>query len=219
VTQQVVTHAKEKAGQLADQARDAVREQLTAQKDRTAESLGSVAGAIREAGASLKEGDQAAIGQYADQLAGWVDDFNQYLRSHDLNQLVGEVEQFARRRPGLFLGGAFFLGFMAARFLKSSSPTGDWAGRRVDEREAVLPYEGGYPGQPSSWSEGRGPSLSGATAGAGMAGGAAAGPGGSFRSGASAGGYAAAGSATGATGGVAVAADESGTALGSIDDE
>jgi hypothetical protein len=33
---------------------------------------------------------------------------------------VDEVENFARRRPAMFLGGAFLLGLAATRFLKSS---------------------------------------------------------------------------------------------------
>jgi hypothetical protein len=38
--------------------------------------------------------------------------------------LVGDVENFARRQPALFIGGALALGILAARFLKSSSQQG-----------------------------------------------------------------------------------------------
>jgi hypothetical protein len=36
--------------------------------------------------------------------------------------LVGEVQDFARRQPTLFIGGAVILGFAALRFLKSATP-------------------------------------------------------------------------------------------------
>jgi hypothetical protein len=50
-----------------------------------------------------------------------------------VGELIGDVEQFARRSPALFLGGAFALGVLAARFVKSSSA-------------AANPRPQGYPG-------------------------------------------------------------------------
>ncbi len=39
---------------------------------------------------------------------------------------MSEVEDFARNKPAIFMGGAFILGAAAARFLKSSAgQTGD----------------------------------------------------------------------------------------------
>jgi hypothetical protein len=37
--------------------------------------------------------------------------------------MVRNVEDFARRQPALFIGGAFMLGLLGARFLKSSAQT------------------------------------------------------------------------------------------------
>jgi hypothetical protein len=45
-----------------------------------------------------------------------------YLTARDVDQLVSEAEAFARRQLAAFLGGAFALGFLVSRFLKSSSP-------------------------------------------------------------------------------------------------
>jgi hypothetical protein len=39
-----------------------------------------------------------------------------------VRELVGEVQDFARRQPTLFFGGAVVLGFAALRFLKSTAP-------------------------------------------------------------------------------------------------
>ena len=46
------------------------------------------------------------------------------MREKDVRQLVGEVQDFARRQPTLFFGGAVLLGFAALRFLKSAPPSG-----------------------------------------------------------------------------------------------
>jgi hypothetical protein len=116
--------AKDAAGNLVNQARTQVKTQLSSQKEKAAESLGSVAEAIRQTGSQLREQDQPMpVGQYADRAADMVDQVAAYLRNQEIDQMVGQVEDLARRQPAVFLGTAFAIGFMAARFLKSSSPT------------------------------------------------------------------------------------------------
>ena len=51
-----------------------------------------------------------------------------YLRGKDFDRMVDDLEGFARRQPALFLGGAFMLGLLAARFLKSGNPRGYGSG-------------------------------------------------------------------------------------------
>ena len=43
------------------------------------------------------------------------------IRNRDVGELVNEVQRFARRQPALFVGSAFAIGVIGARFLKSSS--------------------------------------------------------------------------------------------------
>ena len=129
----VVDQAAQKAGDIADQAKqtvaqatDQAREQVTSRLDdqinRAAEGLGGVAQALRQASQQVQEQNQGAFRQYIDTAADQVERLSGYLRSNDLGQIVGQVEDFARRQPALFLGGAFVLGLFGARFLKSSSP-------------------------------------------------------------------------------------------------
>jgi hypothetical protein len=47
------------------------------------------------------------------------------LRNKDLDQIVRDAESFARQRPAVFLGAAAVAGFLAVRFLKSSSQRDD----------------------------------------------------------------------------------------------
>ena len=41
-----------------------------------------------------------------------------------MDEVLDEVQNFARQQPALFLGTAVLLGLVAARFLKSSTPDG-----------------------------------------------------------------------------------------------
>lgn len=119
--QDMAQQAKETAGNLVGQARTQVKTQLTSQKDKAAESLGGVAEAIRQTGTTLNEQDQPApVGRYVNQAADVIDNVAQYLRTKDIDEMFGQVEDLARRQPAVFIGAAFALGFMAARFLKSS---------------------------------------------------------------------------------------------------
>lgn len=120
---EIVAKTQEVAGQLAEQARQQMKSQLAQQKDRAAESVGSVAQALHTVGEQLRGQDQKVMAEYADSIAATADRFFGYLADKDIEQLAGEVEQFARRQPALFVTGAFALGFAASRFFKSSSPS------------------------------------------------------------------------------------------------
>jgi len=118
-----VQQAKEKAGDLAQQARDQIVSQLTTQKDQVAGTLDTMALAFMQTGQQLRDQGQGAVSNCVEQVAGIGDQLSSYLRQRDINQLVGEVEDFGRRQPALFLGTAFAIGFFAVRFLKSSTPS------------------------------------------------------------------------------------------------
>src|SRR5690606_20210610 len=79
-------------------------------------------------------GDQADVGQYMRQMADQVDRFAGYLESRDVGEVMDQVEDFARRQPAAFIGGAFTLGLIGARFLKSSRERLDDDNRRWDNR-------------------------------------------------------------------------------------
>lgn len=120
---------KESAGNIAGQAVDQVKEKagsvLDEQKTNLAYGITSVADSIRNVGENLGgsgENNQIAAlaGKYGDTLAGQIEKFSGYIDDKEITELVSDVEKFARRNPLLFVGGAFALGLLAARFLKSS---------------------------------------------------------------------------------------------------
>jgi len=118
---QAVDQAKERVGQVADKAQQQAKSQLAEGKDQVADRVDDVAGALRRTGEQLQEGQNGAVGEYVNKAAEKISEFSQHLRANDINQLVRETENFARREPAIFLGGAFALGILAARFMKSSA--------------------------------------------------------------------------------------------------
>lgn len=117
--QQTKEKAQELAGQVQQKAAEQVQSRLQEQKHRAAESLSSVAQTLRSSSQQL-HGQQDGVSRYFEQAADRVEDLANYLENRDLGELVDQAERFARRNPAAFLGGAFALGLLGARFLKSS---------------------------------------------------------------------------------------------------
>jgi ABC-type transporter Mla subunit MlaD len=117
----ITEQAQETAGQVAEQAKQQALTQLGTQKEHAAGSLDAVAQALRQSGDQLREKQQEPLAHLAGTAAERVEQFSSYLRHTDVSDMLRDVEQFARRQPAAFLGGAFTLGVLAARFLKSSS--------------------------------------------------------------------------------------------------
>jgi hypothetical protein len=126
--------ARTQGADLAGRAQHQVSAMMSDQKNRAAERLGSLAGALRDVADKLgREEIGRGVGQYARRAADQVDSMSSYLRGAELEEVMRDTGQFARRRPEVFIGGAFLAGLLAARFLKASS------GRRSPNRAV-----GGY---------------------------------------------------------------------------
>ena len=137
--QKVLHQTREKAGDALGQARDQVKTRLESQKDVAAEGLQNVALAMRQAGEHLREQEQAALSSGAEHVATTVENFSGYLRRTELDEFARNTERFARNQPALFLGAVFTLGFLAARFLRSSSPDGNGAPTNGTSATLALP--------------------------------------------------------------------------------
>jgi hypothetical protein len=106
---------------IVDRVRERATAQLSSQKDRATDGLGSVAQAVRQSTKHLRDNKQDAIANYVEKAADQIDRFSTQIRNRDVGELVNEVQRFARRQPALFVGSAFAIGVIGARFLKSSS--------------------------------------------------------------------------------------------------
>lgn len=106
---------------LVDTVRDTAATQLTNQKNRAVDGLGSVAQAVRQSTEQLRQQDHDVIARYVEQAADQLDRMSQRIRSKDVGELMNDVQSLARRQPAMFIGGAFALGLIGARFFKSSA--------------------------------------------------------------------------------------------------
>jgi hypothetical protein len=120
--------AKETAVQAEQKAISEAQSTLQSQKEMAAQELQGVAKALRSTSDQLRQQDQGMFARYGNQAADQIERASTYLEQHDLEELLDETEDFARRQPELFIGGAFTLGLLAARFLKSSASSGSSSG-------------------------------------------------------------------------------------------
>lgn len=112
----------ESVAHLGDQVRQQVMTRLGTETVRVASGLETAAGLLRGAGEQLRALDQQTAAKYVDGAAERTTELSRSLREQDVSQLIEGAEQYARRQPGLFLGGALALGFLGARFFASSTP-------------------------------------------------------------------------------------------------
>ncbi|OYD85095.1 hypothetical protein CHT98_06665 (plasmid) [Azospirillum brasilense] len=115
------------AGEATDAGRNTIeaaqgriRSLLETQTDRAADQLGSVANALHKAAEQLNEENNGTAAHYAGQAADRMERVADMLRNSTMDDMVGQVERFARRQPEVFVGAAFAVGFLFARFVKSS---------------------------------------------------------------------------------------------------
>jgi len=119
--------AKDTAGHAYDAAAEKASSTFYGKKSDISGGLAKVADTVRAASRNLKSSDaQNAIttttAKYTDTVASKLNDVANYFETHDLRQMMHDAEEFARRNPAVFIGGAAVLGLLAARFLKSSKP-------------------------------------------------------------------------------------------------
>jgi hypothetical protein len=105
---------------MADKVRARAAAQLNTQKDRATDGIGSVAQAVRDTTQHLRERQHDTVAQYVEQAADRLERFSTSLKNKDVGELVEDAQRLARRQPALFVGGAFALGLVGARFFKSS---------------------------------------------------------------------------------------------------
>ena len=109
---------------LMDRVKSSAATQLGAQKDRATDGIGSVAQAVRQSSQQLRDQQHGTIAQYVEQAADQLERFATRLKDRDIGDLARDAQDLARRRPALFVGSAFALGLLSARFLKSSNANG-----------------------------------------------------------------------------------------------
>jgi hemerythrin-like domain-containing protein len=114
-------YIRHKAQDLTDEAKAKGSSMLRDQQHFFAAQIGSLAEALHQTAQHLGTQEQGGLAHYTDQAAAGLERFSHSLRDRDLRGFIDQVEDFARRQPIAFVGGAALLGFLASRFLKSSA--------------------------------------------------------------------------------------------------
>ncbi len=110
-----------------EQAYDTVKteaERLAVERrDGVASYAHDVADAFHSASNTLQERGRETAARVARRAADEIGALSQRVEGQDVGSVLHSVEDFARRRPAMFLGGAFLLSFALVRFF--GQPTRD----------------------------------------------------------------------------------------------
>ena len=125
---EIVDAGKEKASELkhevheaTEQAKEQVRSAATQQKDAAARQMDGFAHALMAAADDLRGRGQDFAADYVREAASGLERASGAVRERDLDEIMANVEDFARRQPVAFLGGAVVAGFGIARLMRSSA--------------------------------------------------------------------------------------------------
>ena len=113
----------EQGARFAQTVRDRAGGAAARQKDRAAERIGNVGGALDRAAEQLDSEEDRPLAETLHKAADSLRSLASSLADKDLASLQAQAEDAARNRPMLFLGAAFLGGLAAARFLRSEPPS------------------------------------------------------------------------------------------------
>ena len=106
------------AAEAAAKAKDLFAERVTEHKDKAGVALEEAATALRGTVDKLSDNPASPL---VEKTANRLEQASDYLRTTSPDQILRTAKTLAWREPVLFLTGAFAMGVLAARFLKSSA--------------------------------------------------------------------------------------------------
>jgi hypothetical protein len=113
--------AKQKAQEGAQQAKRGLRDQVDQRSTEAGERVGTVANDARSVADELRRQGKDQPAKLAEQAAQRAESLGDYLQRSDSDTILGDIEDFGRKRPWAVIAGGLALGFAASRFLKASS--------------------------------------------------------------------------------------------------
>jgi len=113
--------AQRQAREISSDLQAEAQKVLSEQKEMAKSGMMDLVSAIRRAADDLEGHEQSQIAGMARSLAGGLEDFSQSISRRNFQDMVSEVERFAREHPTAFFGGAVLAGLAITRFAKSSS--------------------------------------------------------------------------------------------------
>jgi len=120
-TEQAKERVQDATQQVKTETRQQFRSQINDRSTQVGEQAVAASQAVRRASDQLRnEGNERAAGMI-DAVADRGERLGAYLRNSDGDQIVCDVEAFARRKPWLMVSASAVAGFLASRFVKASS--------------------------------------------------------------------------------------------------
>jgi hypothetical protein len=119
--QDAAGQAREKAQEGAERAREGIRGQIDQRSTQAGQQVGTHASDIRSVADGLREQGKDGPAKLAEQAADRTERLGTWLEESDGDQILHEVEDFARRNPWAVALGGLAVGFAASRMLRASS--------------------------------------------------------------------------------------------------
>src|SRR3954470_21022906 len=119
--QEVREQAGEQMRKATGQARGRMREQVDQRSTQAGEQVHQHASDLRDVAQQLREQGKEGPAKIADQVADRAHSAGSWMKDSDGDQILADVEDFARSNPWAVAAGGLALGFMASRLLKASS--------------------------------------------------------------------------------------------------
>jgi ElaB/YqjD/DUF883 family membrane-anchored ribosome-binding protein len=119
--QDAASAAQEKASELREQGSARLRDQFDQRSNQAGMQVRSLAEALRRSGNELRTEGNSNAAQLTGQAAGRIEQLGTYLEQKRGDELIRDIETFARRRPWMLAGIGMLAGVAAARFMKASS--------------------------------------------------------------------------------------------------
>ena len=113
--------AREKAQEGAERAREGLSGQVDQRSTQAGQQVRRQSDDIRSVAQQLREQGKDGPAKLADQAADRAQKVGSWLEDSDGDQILGDVEDFARRNPWAVALGGLALGFAASRVLRASS--------------------------------------------------------------------------------------------------
>lgn len=132
--QEAGSAAQEKVSELREEGSARLRDQLDQRSTQAGSQVRSVAEALRKSGNELRTEGNSNAAQLTSQAADRLERFGSYLEEMRGDEVMRDLESFARRRPWMLAGLGLLAGAAAARFMKASSE------QRYDNGRALNQY-------------------------------------------------------------------------------
>lgn len=119
--QETAQQVQQKAQDVKGQAGERVRQELDNRSTQAGSQLQFAADAMRRTGQQLRDEEKEGPAKAIDMVAERAERLGNYMTSAKADQIVRDIEDFARRQPWLVAVSGATLGFLASRFTKASS--------------------------------------------------------------------------------------------------